>query len=423
MGGVDLTSVGRSHSFLLAEALAELGILRTFHTGVFMPGGRRTSSVTRFLPNSDKARLNQRTSLRVPTDAIRSYPTMEIIEQLGLRASPAGMKRSWNYAVSSLFDRRVSAKTSGAAVVHAFEHSAQMTLAAARRRSQVTVLEQPIIHIDSYRDVEEQVRRRTGLAPIRRAKGYEAHVRRKHCEYELADYCFVGLPSAKETMVKHGFAHDRVFVTPYGLPPTFIPAERPPTLDGILRVLFVGHLDFYKGLDVILDAWDLLPDSGFELTVIGLADAGWREYFLRRIDRTPNATYRQPIPASEMPKIYATHDVLAFPSLVGGVGFATLEALVSGVVAVVPDDEGVLRSGLDCLVASPNSPRMWADSLIMLGRDPVLRSRLAAEGVAAAKRLSFSSYASSVRAAYSAISEREGLESVSAALATASEAS
>jgi glycosyltransferase involved in cell wall biosynthesis len=184
----------------------------------------------------------------------------------------------------------------------------------------------------------------------------------------------------------------------------------------------VGHVDFYKGLDVILDAWNVLPPSGFELTVIGAAEAAWRDYFIDRIDRTPNATYRRPVPSSEMATVYAAHDVLAFPSLVGGVGFATLEALASGLAVIVPDDEGLLRPGIDCLIASTDSPDAWAQALLTLKGDSSLRGQLAAEGVLTAKRLSFSSYVGAVRAAYSTIAERERLPSIADALHTTTEA-
>jgi glycosyltransferase involved in cell wall biosynthesis len=174
-------------------------------------------------------------------------------------------------------------------------------------------------------------------------------------------------------------------------------------------VLFVGHLDFYKGLDVLLDAWDMLPADRFELTVVGISNPSWDSYFRERIEAAEGVQYLGALPHGTMPAIYARHDVLAFPSLVGGVGLSTFEAMAAGVVPLVPSDEGLLRAGVDCVVVPRHEGNAWAAALTQLDADRLLLSSMADAGIVAAAATP-TQYTEAVVNAYRTIAAREGLE-------------
>src|SRR6185503_12212595 len=64
---------------------------------------------------------------------------------------------------------------------------------------------------------------------------------------------------------------DAVQVLPYGVSPSLTPADEPsrPRDPTTLRLLFVGRLVYYKGLDVLLRAVAHLADPATQLTIVG----------------------------------------------------------------------------------------------------------------------------------------------------------
>jgi glycosyltransferase-like protein len=95
-----------------------------------------------------------------------------------------------------------------------------------------------------------------------------------------------------------------------------------------------------------------------------------------------------------MPALYRTADALVFPSLKEGFGLAALEAMASGVPAIVsriaPFTE-YLGEG-ECLWVDPNDPASIARAMAQ-ALEPETRRRLIAAGLTAAKRFPWSATA------------------------------
>ena len=79
--------------------------------------------------------------------------------------------------------------------------------------------------------------------PARRPFWFQKHVDRKYAEHALTDYAFVPLDFVKRTMVKNGFAPDRVFLIPYAAEPgNYRLIDRPPRPG--FNILYVGLLHY-----------------------------------------------------------------------------------------------------------------------------------------------------------------------------------
>jgi alpha-1,3-rhamnosyl/mannosyltransferase len=103
--------------------------------------------------------------------------------------------------------------------------------------------------------------------------------------------------------------------------------------------LYVGTIEPRKNLDVLLDAYALLPLSirqQWPLVLIGYK--GWRsEQIHVRIEAAVKerwAHYLGFVEANDLPLIYSGARVFVFPSLYEGFGLPVLEAMASGVPVV-----------------------------------------------------------------------------------------
>ena len=117
--------------------------------------------------------------------------------------------------------------------------------------------------------------------------------------------------------IANGYAADRIAVLPNGLPQsTPIPARRSERRD---RFAFFGHINRFKGANVVLEASSILSRQGFqhELSLHGGTSFQTEETVARfkaKCDQAPDAYYRGPYRRAEFPRHIAHADWVVFPS-------------------------------------------------------------------------------------------------------------
>ncbi|HAB16513.1 MAG TPA: hypothetical protein DCE44_08690 [Verrucomicrobiales bacterium] len=114
------------------------------------------------------------------------------------------------------------------------------------------------------------------------------------------------------------------------------PLEVPPTL----RFLFVGRLSPEKGVDLLVEAFRKLPGE-HRLTILGLAGS-LAAAIHQAAAADPRIEVRAAVPYSEMPKVYAEHQVVCCPVMWDEpFGLTVLEGRVTRRVVI-----GTHRGGL-----------------------------------------------------------------------------
>ncbi len=180
---------------------------------------------------------------------------------------------------------------------------------------------------------------------------------------------------------------ERIHVRGNGFPEPFeTPAADRAALgipDGAPVILYVGRIAAGKGIEHLVAVLDELPEA--HLLLVGPDDRhgvaetlrGERVHVLGPTDGPPLALYR-------------LADVFVLPSAGESFGMAAAEAAAAGTPVVVTDRCGVtdfLEEG-EALVV-PDDRQAIVDTVRSLLGDPLLRARLAAGGVAAARRSSW----------------------------------
>ncbi len=154
------------------------------------------------------------------------------------------------------------------------------------------------------------------------------------------------------------------------------------------RLLYVGRFLYWKGVHLGFPAFAGLlesrPDARLTLVGNGPDERRWRK-LAAALGVERNIDWLPWVPHGDMPKIYASHDVLLFPSLHDSGGTAVLEALSHGLPVVCVDlggpgvlvDEtcgrvvGTRGRDRDAVVTG------LARALTELAEDPAARTRLA----------------------------------------------
>lgn len=176
--------------------------------------------------------------------------------------------------------------------------------------------------------------------------------------------------------------------------------------DANLNILFVGRLEKRKGLGDLLRAYRALSARVEMTRLIIVGDGPLRgrvESYISR-HRLSNVVMAGYVPESVKPRYYCSADIFCAPATgAESFGIVLLEALASGLPVVateVPGYMSVLEPGKDSVTVPPKNWRELAGSLVILARDPELRSRLSAYALHKAQRYSWKSVAADVVEVY-----------------------
>jgi phosphatidylinositol alpha 1,6-mannosyltransferase len=143
-------------------------------------------------------------------------------------------------------------------------------------------------------------------------------------------------------------------------------------------VLLVSRLVKEKDLADLVEMERLLRERGVRFSLVLVGDGPMR----RELENSlPGAIFAGHQSGEQLARWYASADVFVFPSTTETLGNVVLEALASGVPAVVTDRGGpqdLIRTGENGFVVRGNAPEEMADRVESMLRDRGLRGRLAA---------------------------------------------
>ena len=150
-------------------------------------------------------------------------------------------------------------------------------------------------------------------------------------------------------------------------------------------LVFVGRLVWEKGIDAFVETVNLLATRGVPHRVLVVGEGPANDAFRKRL---PNAIFTGRLLGDELPTAFASSDLFFFPSASETFGLVSLEAIASGLPAVVADATGskdIVRHGVEGLVCPPENVPAFAAALERLIRDPALRRTMAESGIERAR--------------------------------------
>lgn len=151
-------------------------------------------------------------------------------------------------------------------------------------------------------------------------------------------------------------------------------------LSGNPVILFIGHITWGKGIDILLDAMtilrNLLPEA--KLHIVGVELENFR--FIIKQKRLENhVVFHGVVPHSRIPNYYKSATLCVLPSRHEGFPITMLEAMASGTPFVssnIASFKEILTNGENALLFKSEDPFSLSMTILKLCTDSDLRNRI-----------------------------------------------
>jgi glycosyltransferase involved in cell wall biosynthesis len=163
--------------------------------------------------------------------------------------------------------------------------------------------------------------------------------------YSQLDLLYVNSEHYRQCWIQRGIAPGKIKILPRGLDTSlFHPSRHEPDFwkkfgmrNGAVTLLYVGRISKEKDLDVLAAAFRKLRASKLPVDLVLVGDGP----YLKELRETlPEAHFTGYLAGIDLAKAFASADVFVFPSTTDTFGNVVLEALASGLPAVVSDQGG-----------------------------------------------------------------------------------
>lgn len=217
-------------------------------------------------------------------------------------------------------------------------------------------------------------------------------------------------PSTREDLVRRGLSRDRITVIPNGLDHEQYQPAAAAAEEGL--VVFVGRLEYYKGVDVLLDAWprvrEACPHARLVLVGAGTADASLRER-VREEGLADCVSFEGFVDEATKIAWMQRATVLVQPSHKEGWGLTVPEANACGTPVVATDVPGLrdsVRHDETGLLVRAADAEALAAGVCKVLQDAGLRARLSAGALEWARRFRWDEVTAAFATVARAVAER-----------------
>ena len=142
------------------------------------------------------------------------------------------------------------------------------------------------------------------------------------------------------------------------------------------QFVFVGRLVFYKNLEVVIKATNIIKKTFPKIKLIIVGNGPYKKILsdlVNKLNLNKNVTFKGYVNTEEKLRLISESNALVFPSLFEGFGLVILEAFSQERPVVVSDIRpmsDIVSSGKNGYVLNPHSENDWADTMRELIKNP-----------------------------------------------------
>ena len=229
--------------------------------------------------------------------------------------------------------------------------------------------------------VQDRSLRRSGLRGLVRMVRSEIR-RLRSCKEGIDRVVAISTAVADNVREVYGFVPEKVQIIGRGIDTEFYapPVHRVRAPGEPMRLLYTGNIVESKGLGTVVAALNLIA-APVELRLCGADQNGFLGQLRAKLptDGPHRIVFRDRLPPDEVRAELQAADAFVFPSRSEGLGKSLLEAMASGLPAVVSDlpaFRDLVADGVNALVAPADDAAAFANAIIRLIDDPELRKVL-----------------------------------------------
>jgi glycosyltransferase involved in cell wall biosynthesis len=365
---VTYTAPNRSHHYPYAEQLQRLGHLHAFVSGF--------------------SRLSPRSPLPAVGDKLKRHDVNQTLMLLSDRLRAPAAVTDW-FRVRS--DRRLdeaSYRWAAESDVFLFYRTEGIRTAQRLRKEGAAtrrVMEEVNSHVVyANRILREEYEKLGRSTPFQQDYDYDLRLR----TYEEADYILTPSEFVKRSFVEQGIPAEKLLKVNFGFR-TFesnAAAEREQD-DNTFRVLYVGQINYRKGLRYALQAFAKLKHPKKEFVIVG------PETKITGLERTTipdHVTFTGTLKGDELMHEYRRATIFVLPSLEEGLSLVQGEALSFGLPLLITTNTGgddLITDGVEGFIVPPADADALLERMQEMADRPELIAEMAERATAATERL------------------------------------
>lgn len=340
---------GRQHSFRLATALKQQGILYKYLTTIY----NKESSISLHIIDKitfgklRKSIQNRRCEYLNDSDVVQYHNILALITLFLVRVNNGGkLYNFWNDFVTDLFGRKVAkfAIKNKVDVVIMYDTTADECFRILREKAPNIELV-----IDSSAACNEYVIKTfendTTITPLSEIKNeaikfWDSKTRKKLAlERKCSDVFLVPSQYCKNSLRNYLESNTKVYVVPYG---SNFPVEYKTNFfeNGYLNFIFVGQVSYRKGAHYLLEAFEHFSNmDDVILHMVGMYNP--HDTLYKKYCKQKNIVFHGFLAHDNVRELFKKCDVMIIPSLSEGMTLSGLEGMSQGLPLICTANSGV----------------------------------------------------------------------------------
>lgn len=203
---------------------------------------------------------------------------------------------------------------------------------------------------------------------------------------QFADWVIAPSPAIKEALIRNGIPDAKIKTVAHGIPMPDIQGTVPHKAHQPLRLIYVGRINYVKGLHILLEASQGLAPIKYEVNVVGSAVTRQEQRYLAGLKTkysTVNVNWLGQKTHDEIFRMLRGSDVMVHPAIFLEVfGLTIAESLAVGCPVVATRCGGPeiqIRDEINGLLVPPNDVDALRATLLRLVDSPALIQKMSSQ--------------------------------------------
>jgi alpha-maltose-1-phosphate synthase len=359
---ITYTAPNRAHHYPYAEAMHRAGHLHAFISGF--------------------SRFSPRAALPAIGDKLKRHDFFQNLYLASLKFKAGDfISTQFNHLTNLSLDK-ASYKSARESDIFIFYRTEGYTTTQRLKKEgarTICIMEEVNSHVDNQHLIMEEEYKKLGLGQY--TEKIPDHEKRLK-SYEIADYILCPSSFVVNSFLEKGFEPKRLLKVNFGFTPmASLDEPQPKNNKETFRMLYVGQLNFRKGLRYAIEAFRQLRHPKKEFVIVG-PKAGVTG--LEKTEIPSGVVFTGTLKGEDLKEQYRKASVFVLPSLEEGLALVQLEALSFGVPILITTNTGgddIIRDGQQGFIVEPGNAKAMAEKLQQMADDNTMLSCMSYEAL------------------------------------------